>query len=39
MVTYEKINIALLKLFTSMRGNNMPINGLILLEKTFEFDT
>ena len=31
--TYEKLNEALLKWFTSMRGNNIPINGPILLEK------
>ena len=31
--TYEKLNEALLKWFTSMRGNNILINGLILLEK------
>ena len=36
---YEKINDVLLKWFTSMRGNNIPINGLILLEKTLRFDT
>ena len=35
--TYEKINEALLKWFTSMRGNNIPINGPILLEKAHEF--
>ena len=31
---YEKLNEAL---FTSMRGNNIPINGPILLEKAHEF--
>ena len=35
--TYEKINEALLKWFTSMRGNNIPSNGSILLEKAHEF--
>ena len=35
--TYEKLNEALLKWFTSMRGNNIPINGPILLEKAHEF--
>ena len=34
---YEKINDALLKWFTSIRGNNTPINGPILLEKAHEF--
>ena len=34
--TYEKLNEALLKWFTSMRGNNIPINGPILLEKAHE---
>ena len=37
--TYEKINDALLKWSTFMRGNNIPINGPILLEKAPEFDT
>ena len=37
--TYEKINDALLKWSTFMRGNNIPINGPILLEKALEFDT
>ena len=32
---YDKLNEALLK--WSMRGNNIPINGLILLEKAREF--
>ena len=36
--TYEKLNEALLKWFTSMRGNNIPISGPILLEKAHEFD-
>ena len=31
--TYEKLNEA----FTSMRGNNIPIDGPILLEKAHEF--
>ena len=35
--TYEKLNEALMKWFTSMCGNNIPINGLILLEKAQEF--
>ena len=35
--TYKKLNEALLKWFTSMRGNNIPINGPILLEKAHEF--
>ena len=35
--TYEKLNEALLKWFTSMRCNNIPINGPILLEKAHEF--
>ena len=35
--TYEKLNEALLKWFTSMRGNNIPMNGPILLEKAHEF--
>ena len=34
---YKKSNEALLKWFASMRGNNIPINGPILLEKTHEF--
>ena len=34
---YKKSNEALLKWFVSMRGNNIPINGPILLEKTHEF--
>ena len=36
--TYGKLNEALLKWFTSMRGNNIPINGPILWEKAHEFD-
>ena len=36
--TYEKLNEALLKWFTSsMRGNNIPINGHILLKKARQF--
>ena len=35
--TYEKLNEALMKWFISMCGNNIPINGLILLEKAQEF--
>ena len=35
--TYEKLNEALLKWFTSMWGNNIPINGPIILEKAHEF--
>ena len=35
--TYEKLNEALLKWFTSMYGNNIPINGPIFLEKDREF--
>ena len=35
--TYEKLNEALLTWFKSMRGNNIPINGPILLEKAHEF--
>ena len=35
--TYEKLNEALLKWFPSMRGNNIPISGPILLEKAHEF--
>ena len=34
--TYEKLNEALLKWFTSMRGNNIPISGLIFLQKAHE---
>ena len=37
MGTYENINDALLKWFTSTRGNNIPINGRILLEIGLEF--
>ena len=36
--TYEKLNEALLKWFTSMRGNNIPVNGLIVLKKVIEKD-
>ena len=35
--TYEKLNEALLKWFTSMRGDNIPINDPFLLEKAHEF--
>ena len=35
--TSEKLNEALLKWFTSMRGDNIPLNGPILLEKAHEF--
>ena len=35
--TYEKLNEALLNWFTSMRGNNIPINGPILVKKAHEF--
>ena len=35
--TYEKLNEALMKWLTSMRGNNILINGLILLEKAHQF--
>ena len=35
--TYEKLNEALLKWFTSVRGNNIPFNGPVLLEKAHEF--
>ena len=35
--TYEKLNEALLNWFTSMCGNNIPINGPILVEKAHEF--
>ena len=34
---YGKLNEALLKWLTSMCGNNIPINGPILLEKAHEF--
>ena len=37
MGTYENNNDASLKWFTSMRGNNILINGPILLEKALEF--
>ena len=36
--SYKKFNEALLKWFRSMCGNNIPINGPILLEKAHEFD-
>ena len=35
--TDEKLNEALLKWFTSMRGKNIAISGPILLEKAHEF--
>ena len=35
--TYEKLNESLLKQFTSMRGNNIPINGPIPMENAHEF--
>ena len=35
--TYEKFNEVLLKWFTLMRGNTIPINGPILLEKAPKF--
>ena len=35
--TYGKLNESFLKWFTSMPGNNIPINGPILLGKTHEF--
>ena len=35
--TYEKLNEALLKRFTSMRGSNIPINSPILLEEAHKF--
>ena len=31
--TYENLNEALLKCFTSTRGKKIPINGIILLEE------
>ena len=34
---YEKLNKSLFKCFISMCGNNIPINGPILLEKGHEF--
>ena len=37
--TYEKLNKALLKWFTSMPGNKISTNGPILLEKAYEFAT
>ena len=33
----EKLNEALLKWFTSMRGNNIPSSGPFLLQKAHEF--
>ena len=35
--TYEKLHEALLKWFTSMPGNYIPINGPVLQEKAHEF--
>lgn len=35
--TFETINQAITKWFTSMGGNNIPINGSIILEKAREF--
>ena len=35
--TYEKLNEPLLKWFTSMRGNSIPIKGPVLLEKAHDF--
>ena len=35
--TYKQLNEALLKWFTSMRGNNISISGPILLEKAHQF--
>ena len=35
--TFENINKAVLKWFTSVSGNNIPINGAIILEKTQKF--
>ena len=37
--TYEKLNKALLKWFTSMPGNKISTNRPILLEKAYEFAT
>ena len=34
---FEKLNEALLKWFTSMCGNNIQINGSILLDKGHKF--
>ena len=34
---YKKLNEALLKWFTSMRGNNIPISGPVFLGKAHEF--
>ena len=36
--TCEMLNEALLKWFTSMCGNNIPVNSPILLEKVIEKD-
>ena len=35
--TYKLLNEALMKWFTSMRGNNISIRGPILLKKAHEF--
>ena len=35
--TFESISQAKLKWSTAMRSNNLPINGSITLEKTWEF--
>ena len=35
--TYQNLNEALLKCFTSTRGKKNPINGIILLEEAHEF--
>ena len=37
MGTYEKISDAILKWFTCMRGNSIPINDPILSEKALKF--
>ena len=36
--TCEKLNEVLLKWFVSMRGNNIPLNDPVLLEKAVEKD-
>ena len=35
--TFESISQAVLKWSTAMRSNNLPTNGSITLEKTWEF--
>ena len=35
--TFENLNQAVLKWFTSMYGNNIPIHGTIILEKARKF--